>query len=343
MGYQVRHDRHISSDTRIKFMTDGILLRELQEDFLLRKYSVLLVDEAHERSLNTDILLGMLSRVLPLRRRLFESGQCPNGLPVYPLKLVIMSATLRVADFTENKRLFPSPPPVIHVSARQFPVTVHFSRRTELDDYIGAAFRKVSRIHRELPPGGILVFLTGQREVEQLCKRLRNSFPNPAEDKHQGGKATRLQQQQQRSKDEDAEDEEGEMERFATDAAETDALPGWTADDDPGFDSGMPPARLIIPRVSPCVPIAASRPADHDDFDEGEADEDEEEVQVLGGEGLTEQQIKEMERVWEAKFTKGTAGNSHKSAGNIFAAAPEALGQAAVEEDSRGWLHVLPL
>ena len=117
--------------------------RELQEDFLLRKYSVILVDEAHERSLNTDILLGMLSRVLPLRRRLHDTKQCPGGVPVYPLKLIIMSATLRVSDFTENKRLFPTPPPVIHVAARQFPVTVHFARKTELQDYVGAAYRKV--------------------------------------------------------------------------------------------------------------------------------------------------------------------------------------------------------
>lgn len=153
--------------------------RELQDDFLLRKYSVIIVDEAHERSLNTDILLGMLSRVLPLRRRLYDTGQAPGGVPVYPLKLVIMSATLRVQDFTENRRLFPSPPPVIHVSARQFPVTVHFAKRTELDNFEAAAYRKVLRIHKELPPGGILVFLTGQREVENMCKKLREAFPRP--------------------------------------------------------------------------------------------------------------------------------------------------------------------
>ena len=59
---------------------------------------------------------------------------------------------------------------------RQFPVTVHFSKRAELDDYVSAAFRKVARIHRELPAGGILVFVTGQREVMQLCARLRAAF-----------------------------------------------------------------------------------------------------------------------------------------------------------------------
>ena len=63
---------------------------------------------------------------------------------------------------------------------RQFPVVVHFSRRTELEDYATAAFRKVCRIHRELPPGGILVFLTGQREVVHLCARLRAAFAGKA-------------------------------------------------------------------------------------------------------------------------------------------------------------------
>lgn len=99
----------------------------------------------------------------------------PSGL-VTPLKLVIMSATLRVEDFTANSRMFPTPPPVIRVPARQFPVSVHFSKKTELIDYMGAAYKKVCAIHRKLPPGGILVFLTGQREVEDLCKKLRKAF-----------------------------------------------------------------------------------------------------------------------------------------------------------------------
>lgn len=66
---------------------------------------------------------------------------------VVPLKLIIMSATLRIEDFAANARLFPSPPPIVRVPARQFPVTVHFSRRTELHDYIGAAYGKVRDLH----------------------------------------------------------------------------------------------------------------------------------------------------------------------------------------------------
>ncbi|KAA6424230.1 MAG: ATP-dependent RNA helicase kurz [Trebouxia sp. A1-2] len=176
VGYQVRYDRKVSKETALKFMTDGILLRELQEDFLLTKYSSVIIDEAHERSLNTDLLLGLLSRVVPLRRSM---SQGPAST-VQPLKLLIMSATLRIDDFTANRRLFPTAPPVVRVPARQFPVTVHFNRRTELDDFVGAAYQKVCKIHRQLPLGGILVFLTGQREVELLCKRLRQAFaPKP--------------------------------------------------------------------------------------------------------------------------------------------------------------------
>ncbi|XP_024370812.1 ATP-dependent RNA helicase DEAH13 isoform X2 [Physcomitrium patens] len=188
VGFQVRHDRKIGINSCIKFMTDGILLREIQADFLLKKYSVVILDEAHERSLNTDILIGMLSRILPLRKKMYEEycqkmeqlgsigSITTSEAPVMPLKLVIMSATLRVEDFTSNRRMYPISPPVIQVPARQFPVTVHFSAKTEMIDYVGRAQKKVCAIHRKLPPGGILVFLTGQREVEYLCRKLRRVF-----------------------------------------------------------------------------------------------------------------------------------------------------------------------
>ncbi|RHY39506.1 hypothetical protein DYB34_012284, partial [Aphanomyces astaci] len=87
-----------------------------------------------------------------------------------------MSATLRVEDFTENKTLFPSPPPVIKVEARQYPVTVHFNKHTEMNDYVQAAYQKVVKIHRKLPEGAILVFLTGQREILQLVRQLRRNL-----------------------------------------------------------------------------------------------------------------------------------------------------------------------
>jgi len=162
VGYQIRFESSVKAGTEIKFMTDGVLLRELSMDFMLSKYEILIVDEAHERSINTDILIGVLSRVIRLRK---DSEK--------PLRLIIMSATLRVSDFAENTRLFSFPPPIMSIEARQFPVTVHFSRRTEMSAYVEEASKKACKIHQKLPQGDILVFLTGQQEIQQCAKLLR--------------------------------------------------------------------------------------------------------------------------------------------------------------------------
>jgi len=92
-----------------------------------------------------------------------------------------MSATLRVSDFASNTTLFSSPPPVINVAARQHPVTIHFNRRTN-PDYIGEAIKKTSKIHSRLPPGGILIFLTGQNEITGVCRKLEARFGKKALD-----------------------------------------------------------------------------------------------------------------------------------------------------------------
>lgn len=89
---------------------------------------------------NGGLCAGLLSRIVKLRRKLSTQQSEPR---THPLKLVIMSATLRIDDFVGNQRLFEQPPPVLNVPARQYPVTVHFNRRTELDDYLGAVHRKV--------------------------------------------------------------------------------------------------------------------------------------------------------------------------------------------------------
>ncbi|KAH7885390.1 P-loop containing nucleoside triphosphate hydrolase protein [Phlebopus sp. FC_14] len=175
VSYQIRYDATVSPSTTIKFMTDGVLLRELSTDFLLSKYSVIIIDEAHERSMNTDILIGVLSRVLKLREQMWKEGT--ND--VKPLRLIIMSATLRVSDFVENRILFPSPPPVIKIAARQHPVTIHFNRRTPAD-YVNEALKKTAKIHTRLPPGGILVFLTGQNEIIGVCKKLEAKYSRKA-------------------------------------------------------------------------------------------------------------------------------------------------------------------
>lgn len=92
-----------------------------------------------------------------------------------PLRLVIMSATLRVSDFVENKTLFDVPPPVVQVDARQHPVAIHFDRITRAD-YVTQAVRKAAKIHSRLPAGGILIFLTGQLEIDGACKKLEAAF-----------------------------------------------------------------------------------------------------------------------------------------------------------------------
>ncbi|KAM7537775.1 hypothetical protein Aperf_G00000070192 [Anoplocephala perfoliata] len=202
VAYHIRYEKNTTSNTEIKFMTDGILLQEIKKDFQLSSYSAIIIDEAHERSVYTDVLIGLLSLVVRLRRSAYRKD--PGGARL-PLKLIIMSATLRVKDFVDNQQLFPTlktdpnegtvntlnesddedgnskfrrpgAPPVIKVESRQYPVTCHFSRITPLD-YVKAAFRKVITIHKDSPAGGILVFLTGQREVKTLCSWLSKAFP----------------------------------------------------------------------------------------------------------------------------------------------------------------------
>ncbi|KAG5498098.1 hypothetical protein GH5_02895 [Leishmania sp. Ghana 2012 LV757] len=179
--YHVRYDNNLSDQCRLKFATEGIVLKEIQSDFLLRKYSVIVIDEAHERSISCDILIGLLSRIVPLRNDLFEEEMRKyhgdvDRTSIKPLKLVIMSATMRVTDFKENRTLFPIVPPLINVEARRYPVTNHFARRTELKEYVDQAFDKVRQMHKKLPPGGILVFLCTQQEIEDLCSRLRRHY-----------------------------------------------------------------------------------------------------------------------------------------------------------------------
>lgn len=172
VAYQIRFDSTTQDDTKVKFMTDGVLLREMMHDFRLTKYSSIIIDEAHERNINTDILIGMLSRCVRLRAK--EHNQDPENNK--KLKLIIMSATLRVSDFSENSTLFSTPPPILNVAARQFPVSVHFNRKTPFN-YADEAFRKTCKIHSRLPPGTILIFLTGQQEITHMVKKLRNEFP----------------------------------------------------------------------------------------------------------------------------------------------------------------------
>ncbi len=120
VGYQVRFTDRVSENTAIKLMTDGILLAEMQHDRLLRKYDTLIIDEAHERSLNIDFLLGYLKRILPQR---------PD------LKVIVTSATIDVDSFSRHF----NDAPVIEVSGRTFPVeTLYLGRDQERDEGVAA-------------------------------------------------------------------------------------------------------------------------------------------------------------------------------------------------------------
>jgi ATP-dependent RNA helicase DHX37/DHR1 len=199
VAHQIRYSSTTSPETAIKFMTDGVLLRELASDFLLSRYSVVVVDEAHERGVNTDVLIGVLSRVAKLREAKWRAHRDDKEKgkegAIKPLRIVIMSATLRIEDFASNTSLFATPPPVIHVPARQHPVTMHFSRKT-VGDYVQEAYKKVCKIHARLPPGGVLVFMTGQAEIMQLCRRLEKKY---AEKPGEAAKKTRKEEKEKKA------------------------------------------------------------------------------------------------------------------------------------------------
>ena len=157
VGYQVRFNEQVGEQTQIKLMTDGILLAEIQRDRELKRYDTIIIDEAHERSLNIDFMLGYLKRLLPRR---------PD------LKLIITSATIDVESFSRH---FNSAP-VIEVSGRNHPVQTHYLEPAE-DDY-DLNSRIVDAVERILareygPPGDMLVFLSGEREIRELSKLLR--------------------------------------------------------------------------------------------------------------------------------------------------------------------------
>ena len=185
IGYQVRYENeNVSKNTEIKFVTDGILLKELENDSLLSEYSVIIIDEAHERTINSDLLIGFISQILKIRYIMWKRKMKYNYTNdnkkeekyALPLRLIIMSATLRVSEFSENK-IFSGllKPRVVEISSRQYPVHIYHSKKTE-NDYINEAFKYCCKIHSRLPEGNVIVFLTGKREILDLCKKLKDEF-----------------------------------------------------------------------------------------------------------------------------------------------------------------------
>ncbi|CAN7129145.1 unnamed protein product [Brassica rapa subsp. narinosa] len=152
VGYSVRFEDCTSSKTVLKYLTDGMLMREAMTDPLLQRYKVIVLDEAHERTLATDLLFGVLKRVLSNR---------PD------LKLVVMSATLEAEKCLE----YFSGAPLMKVPGRLHPVEILYTQEPERD-YLDAAIRTVVQIHMSEPPGDVLVFLTGEEEIEDACRKI---------------------------------------------------------------------------------------------------------------------------------------------------------------------------
>ncbi|MEN9643708.1 MAG: ATP-dependent helicase HrpA [Actinomycetota bacterium] len=164
VGYTVRFTDRVGDQTRVKVMTDGILLAEIQRDRLLRRYDTLIIDEAHERSLNIDFLLGYLRQLLPQR---------PD------LKLIVTSATIDTQRFSEHFTIDGRPAPIIEVSGRTYPVEVRYrpygAREDDPDDdrdQVQAVLDAIDELGHE-GDGDVLVFLSGEREIHDIADALR--------------------------------------------------------------------------------------------------------------------------------------------------------------------------
>lgn len=165
VGYAIRFEDKTSKDTVIKYMTDGHLQREIIMDPDLQRYSVIMLDEAHERTIATDVLFGLLKKTVKRR---------PD------LKIIVTSATLDADKFSS----YFNEAPIFTIPGRTFPVEVLYSKEPE-SDYLDAALVTVMEIHLAEPAGDILVFLTGQEEIDTACEvlfeRMKALGPNVPE------------------------------------------------------------------------------------------------------------------------------------------------------------------
>ncbi|PLW37019.1 hypothetical protein PCANC_14016 [Puccinia coronata f. sp. avenae] len=176
VGYTVRFDDCSEQKTRLKYVTDGTLLQEMLSDKLLSNYDIVIIDEAHERSLRTDMLLGFLKGIQRTRRTLAE--ECSDfpknksnqqaSTPARPLKVIIMSATIDAERFSQ----FFDDAKILYVKGRQYPVTLFYAQEPQ-EDYVESAVKTALQIHAKYPLGDLLIFLTGQDEIENMQAQLQ--------------------------------------------------------------------------------------------------------------------------------------------------------------------------
>ncbi|PCH40315.1 nucleoside triphosphate hydrolase protein [Wolfiporia cocos MD-104 SS10] len=168
VGYSVRFNEASSAKTRIKYATDGMLVRELLGDPMLSRYSVVIIDEAHERTLRTDLLITNLKTIQKARNSPKDAKGKGSASQLNPLKIVVMSATLDAEKFSR----FYDNAKILYVKGRQHPVAVYHTAVSQ-PDYVDAALRTFFQIHTDQPPGDVLIFLPGQEDIESLDKSIK--------------------------------------------------------------------------------------------------------------------------------------------------------------------------
>ncbi|WPG99124.1 Hypothetical protein R9X50_00193500 [Acrodontium crateriforme] len=179
VGYSIRFEDVTSAATKIKFLTDGLLLREALVDPLLSRYSVIMVDEAHERSLSSDVLLGILKKIQKKRPE---------------LRIIISSATLQADEFlhffendnaideaekAHNEEVNTQTGQIVKIEGRAFPVDIHYTTNP-CENYLERAVQTIFDIHSSEPEGDVLLFLTGREEIETVIEMIADRIPSLA-------------------------------------------------------------------------------------------------------------------------------------------------------------------